>query len=76
MGIVELAKSVSLLPNHGGDHKSDEYQGDNSKNVTLKERGNSQQYRIAKLKRDHPEIADRLEQGVFKSVSEAERAAV
>jgi len=51
--------------------------GDKTKNITSsKERGTSAQYRIAKLKRDHPEIADRLEQGVFKSVSEAERAAV
>ena len=37
--------------------------------------GNSSNYRIAKLKRDHPQIAERLEAGEFKSVSEAERAA-
>ena len=33
------------------------------------------QYRIIKLKRDHPEISQRLMYGKFKSVSEAERTA-
>lgn len=46
---------------------------DNSENV--RSFGNSSKYRIAKLKRDHPEIAQRLMDGEFKSVSEAERAA-
>jgi len=37
--------------------------GDKTKNITSsKERGTSAQYRIAKLKRDHPEIAERYEQ--------------
>jgi hypothetical protein len=38
-------------------------------------RGNSKEYRIAKLKRDHPDIAARIESGEFKTVSAAERAA-
>ena len=37
--------------------------------------GNSAKYRIAKLKRDHPGVADQLAAGEFKSVSAAERAA-
>ena len=37
--------------------------------------GNAASYRVAKLKRDHPAIADRLAAGEFKSVAAAERAA-
>lgn len=37
--------------------------------------GNSSTYRIAKLKRDAPEFAERLQAGEFKTVREAERAA-
>jgi hypothetical protein len=37
--------------------------------------GTSSAYRIAKLKRDCPEVADRLCKGEFKTVAEAERAA-
>lgn len=37
--------------------------------------GNNQPYRIAKLKRDYPAIAERLQSGEFKNVREAERAA-
>lgn len=36
--------------------------------------GNNSAYRIAKLKRDHPEVAARIAAGEFKSVSEAERS--
>ena len=37
--------------------------------------GNSAHYRVGKLRRDHPAIADRLAAGEFKSVAAAERAA-
>ena len=37
--------------------------------------GTNSAYRIARLKRDHPELAERIMAGEFKSVSEAERAA-
>lgn len=37
--------------------------------------GTSIEYRAAKLKRDHPIIAKRLEEGEFKNVADAERAA-
>jgi hypothetical protein len=36
--------------------------------------GNSSARRIARLKRDHPDIAERLDHGEFKSVAAAERA--
>ena len=37
--------------------------------------GTNSEYRIAKLKRDAPEFAERLQAGEFKTVREAERAA-
>ena len=37
--------------------------------------GTNSAYRIARLKRDHPELVERIMTGEFKSVSEAERAA-
>ena len=36
--------------------------------------GNNTPYRLAKLKRDHPEIIERIQAGEFKNVREAERA--
>lgn len=35
--------------------------------------GTSAAYKVKKLRRDHPEIAEKLENGEFKTVSEAER---
>jgi len=52
--------------------------GDKSETITNCSdtgRGTSATYRIAKLKRDHPDVAERLEAGEFKNVAEAERAA-
>ncbi len=52
-------------------------QVDKNENVNLiinHQGGNGQPYRIAKLKRDYPAIAQRLELGEFKNVREAERA--
>lgn len=69
LGVAEQAKGVEVLGEHGGDNT----QGSKTENSTLKDRGNK--YRIAKLKRDHPEVAQRLMDGEFKSVSAAERAA-
>lgn len=45
------------------------------KNVKANRGGNSSAYRVGKIKRDHPKVADRLANGEFKSVSAAERAA-
>lgn len=39
------------------------------------DRGTFATYRLAKLKRDHPQVAARVEAGEFKNVAEAERAA-
>lgn len=44
---------------HGGDRKSD--QSAENKNGTLKRGTNSRTTRIARLKRDHPEVAKRVE---------------
>jgi len=74
LGLVELAKSVEVLGEVGGDRKSEDYQVDKIENINLKG-GTSAKYRIAKLKRDHPDIAQRLMNGEFKSVSQAEREA-
>lgn len=57
-----------------GRPKVDEEKGYKKENITFN-RGTSAAYRVAKLKRDHPDIAERLAAGEFKSVSAAERAA-
>jgi len=72
MGLIELAKDTDVL----GDASNSSNQhlvGSKTENSTKQDRGNK--YRIAKLKRDNPEVAQRLMDGEFKSVSEAERAA-
>jgi hypothetical protein len=56
------AKERIRLGKHGGDRKSDHYQGDN---VTLMERGNSNAYTLARLARDHPDIAKRIRSGAI-----------
>jgi hypothetical protein len=43
--------------------------------MSINQQGNASTYRIAKLKRDHPDIAERLASGQFSNVREAERAA-
>jgi hypothetical protein len=40
-------------------------------NITSSERGTSAAYLAAKLRRDHPKIADRLARGEFRSVRAA-----
>lgn len=63
------------LPAHGeiGNGRS---RGDKTENITsTSDRGTSSTYRLGKIKRDHPELAERIMAGEFKSVSEAERAA-
>lgn len=67
----DVVEAVPPLAKHGGDRVSGE-QGDN---VTLLARGNSASYLIAKLKRDAPEIAERLAAGEFRSVRAAALAA-
>ena len=76
--LAKKAKSVPVLNANGGDVKSEEYQFDKKENIKLitgsDKGGTSSKYRISKLKRDHPEIAERMIAGEFKTVSEAERA--
>ena len=69
IGLIELAKDTDVL----GDVGDNQYAGSKTEIATSKDRGSK--YRIAKLKRDNPVVAQRLMDGEFKSVSEAERAA-
>ncbi|CAK0778701.1 conserved hypothetical protein [Gammaproteobacteria bacterium] len=70
---ARTVQSVEPLESHGGDQITERL--DKAENVKSNSGGNSKEYRAAKLKRDHPEIADRLANGEFKSIREAERAA-
>ncbi len=65
-GVLPIAAKSGRPKKSGNDDKIE--------NIII--RGStSASYRVAKLKRDHPEIAERLAAGEFKSVSAAERAA-
>lgn len=67
MEIAEIAKETNALVHRGQTR-------DESKPAP-KQQGTSAAYRIGLLKRDFPEIAQRLEQGEFSNVADAERAA-
>lgn len=57
---------------HGGDRKSQQFQGDNS---TLKSgRGTSADYTVARLRRDDPRLADAVERGELSANQAAIRA--
>lgn len=77
--IIKAKKGVRIgdvlpLNTHGGDRRSDQH--DKNENIRMiDDYGTSATYRIAKLKRDAPEFAARLEAGEFSNVREAERAA-
>jgi len=81
LGIIELAKSTEATTGRGsGTHSTKPAILDKTNNIKYSSGpsgigGTSAKYRIAKLKRDHPEVAQQLIDGEFKSVSEAERAA-
>ena len=84
LGIGELAATTLPVVEQGlGNERGVNQHSrilDNSKKVKhpnppSSQGGNAAKYRIAKLKRDHPDIAERMANGEFKSVSEAERAA-
>jgi len=69
-----VGEVLALRPH--GTNQFTEGGGNKSENITsIDQRGTGSAYRIAKLKRDAPEFADRLEAGEFGSVREAERAA-
>ena len=56
---------------HGGDCKSDHFQGDN---VTLK-RGNSALYTLKRLKRDRPDLFEQVISGAMSGTKESWLAA-
>jgi len=70
---TELDQAIELKA-HGGDRRSEQAQQDQGSNATLKqERGAG--YIKARLKRDHPKIAEELEQGQHRSARAAGIAA-
>lgn len=60
---------------HGGDRKSEQAQQNQDDNVILNYQGNSAEYIKARLRRDHPEIAEELERGEHRSARAAGIAA-
>lgn len=60
------------LNSMGGDRRSEEFQPNN---ISLKSHGTSADYIKARLRRDHPGIADELEQGKHRSARAAGIAA-
>lgn len=71
---TELDQAIELK-GHGGDRRSGQAQQDQGDNVTLKKRGNNEDYIKARLKRDHPEIAEELKRGKHRSARAAGIAA-
>ena len=70
----KLAEAPKDMPKQGeiGNGRS---RPDKSENVmSTSGYGNSAAYRLAKIARDHPELAKRIEDGEFTLVSQAERA--
>jgi hypothetical protein len=55
--MAQRVADSATLPDHGGDHKSKEFQGYDRNLETIK-RGANNKYCIARLKRDRPDIAD------------------
>jgi hypothetical protein len=69
-----VGEVLALKPH--GTNRFAEDRGNKNENITsIEQRGTASTYRIAKLKRDSPEIAERLASGEFPNVREAERAA-
>ena len=50
----DLLRATSAAGGHGGDHTSNNEQGDN---ITLQDRGDGASYKLARLKRDDPDLA-------------------
>ena len=61
--------------NPGGTNQHTGRTADEKKDVSRPSYGNSSEYRLSKLKRDHPDVAKRVEAGEFRTVAAAERAA-
>ena len=71
---AEVDKAIELK-SHGGDRRSEQAQQNQDDNVILKDQGNSADYIKARLRRDHPEIAEELERGEHRSARAAGIAA-
>src|SRR5882724_2033476 len=72
MTLEEKVDEIKTLQTHGGDRKSEDFQSNDS---NLEIRGNASRYQIARLKRDHPTIAEALARGEYPSVRAAAQAA-
>jgi hypothetical protein len=70
--LSEIIKRVDALAPHGGDRKSEAF-GDQGSERTLIKRGETSKYLAARIKRDAPEIAARIED--FPSIRAAAKAA-
>ena len=66
----EKEQALAALKSHGGDRRSEEVRKVQADVVSLKH-GNSANYLKARLQRDHPEIADALDRGEFRSARAA-----
>jgi len=71
---AEVDKAIQLK-SHGGDRRSGQAQQDQGDNIPLKHRSTSADYIKARLRRDHPEIAEELERGEHRSARAAGIAA-
>lgn len=58
---VKYADAI-VLGQHGGDRRSEKAK-DQGDNITLIQRGTDKSYTLARLHRDHPELAERVEAG-------------
>lgn len=74
VAMAEKVAEVQALHANGGDRRSEQFQCDNC-HTEKTQRGNSAQYRIARLKRDHSAIAEALARGEYPSVHAAAKAA-
>ena len=61
----------AILSRHGGDRRSEQAQQDQGDNIPSKHRSTSADYIKARLRRDHPEIAEQLERGEYRSARAA-----
>jgi hypothetical protein len=72
---TELDQAIELK-GHGGDRRSEQVQQEQLDNVNLNSKGGNQaEYIKARLKRDHPEIAEELKRGEHRSARAAGIAA-
>jgi hypothetical protein len=69
ISVQQRAQQPAELGEHGGDRKSDEYQGVDN---TLIERGSTNAtYLTARIARDRPDILERMQAGEYTSVRAA-----